>query len=96
MKSKVLTICVIVAVLAAAGTAQADYTPIFSENWSGDTGHDGSNLNNWLHEPDYGEGTTSDIAILFAGAPYGNILSLNPPNRRPPRRGGECQNGTHA
>ena len=87
MNKKSLVIGFVGVLLISVGSVQADFTQIFSEGWSGDTGHNGSNLNNWNHESDYGDGTATDITILSAGAPYGNILSLDPPNRPQPPYG---------
>ncbi len=87
MNKRSVVIWCVGGLLIYAGSVQADFTQIFSEGWSGDTGHNGSNLNNWYHESDYGDGTATDITILPAGAPYGNILSLDPPNRPQPPYG---------
>ena len=69
--------------LFAVGAVDAELTQFFSENWSGDGGHNGTNLNNWDHESDYGDGGPMLAQILDGGSPYGNILSLDPPNPPP-------------
>ncbi|MCP4709156.1 MAG: PEP-CTERM sorting domain-containing protein [Planctomycetes bacterium] len=71
--------------LFLSGSAFGDV--VFTENWSGDTGHNGSNLNNWVRESSYGNGTVSDIGIISGVPGYGNILSMNPPNRPSPPYG---------
>ena len=81
MSKRSVVVCSVCVLLVFISSVQADFTQIFSENFSGDTGHNGSNLNNWLHESDYGDGDAGDIVVLPAGAPYGNILSLDPDNR---------------
>jgi len=83
MKKRSLVICFAGVLIIFAGSANAGFVEIFSEDWSGDTGHDGSNLNSWYHESAYGNGASTDIVILPAGPPYGNILSMDPPNRPP-------------
>ena len=84
MNKIAIGICCVGFMFIAVGSVRAEFTEIFSETWSGDTGHNGSNLINWEHEPDYGDGDATDIVVLPAGAPYGNILSIDPPNRELP------------
>ncbi len=72
----------ILSLVMIATFVSADLPQPFLESWEGESiGDRIDQLDSWVPEPDYGNASVSCGLIIDGGPPYGNVLSLNPPNR---------------